>query len=88
MTTYSAEYIKNKLSKELEPEHFEIEDISDGCGAKFNCLIVSKSFDGLMLIKRHRMVNSILEEELKIIHAFSMKTYTPSEWAKKQTNSN
>jgi len=29
-----------------------------------------------------RLVNSILEEELKTIHAFSQKTLTPEQWQK------
>jgi acid stress-induced BolA-like protein IbaG/YrbA len=28
------------------------------------------------------MVNAALAEELKRIHAFSMKTWTPEQWAK------
>ena len=32
------------------------------------------------------MVNSALADELKTIHAFSQKTYTPEEWAKQQSN--
>ena len=30
------------------------------------------------------MVNSILENELKEIHAFSQKTLTPEQWEKQQ----
>lgn len=32
-----------------------------------------------------RLVNSVLKEELKTIHAFSQKTFTPEQW-KEQTN--
>ena len=59
-------------------------DVSDGCGAKFDCIIVSPEFDGKPLIERHRMVNSVLAEELKAIHAFTMKTLTPDQWLKLQ----
>ena len=31
-----------------------------------------------------RLVNSVLEEELKTIHAFSQKTLTPAQWKEKQ----
>ena len=30
------------------------------------------------------MVNTVLAEPLKSIHAFSMKTLTPEQWAKQQ----
>ncbi|KAG5895350.1 hypothetical protein JTB14_003147 [Gonioctena quinquepunctata] len=74
---YTEEHIKNKLEKELEASHVEVVDESDGCGGKFSCLIVSEKFKGKPLLQRHRLVNSILEEELKTIHAFSQKTFTP-----------
>ena len=54
--------------------------MSDGCGAKFNAIIVSPKFEGIPLLQRHRMVNTILEEELKTIHAFTMKTMTPQQF--------
>ncbi|QQP54263.1 BolA-like protein 2 [Caligus rogercresseyi] len=81
---YDSEYVRNKLTSELEPTHLDIVDESDGCGAKYNVVIVSNKFEGKALLQRHRLVNSILEEELKIIHAFSMKTLTPEQWEKQQ----
>lgn len=56
-------------------------DESDGCGGKFNAIIVSPQFEGKSLIQRHRLVNSALVEELKTIHAFSQKTFTPQQWS-------
>lgn len=84
MSQYNEQYLKDKLTKEFEPEHLEVLDESDGCGGKFNVVIVSKKFEGKPLLARHRMVNSLLEEELKEIHAFSQKTLTPEQWAKQQ----
>jgi stress-induced morphogen len=55
--------------------------MSDGCGAKFNALIVSPKFDGLQLLQRHRLVNDVLAQELKSIHAFTMKTLTPNQYS-------
>lgn len=59
-------------------------DESDGCGGKFNVIIVSKEFEGKSILQRHRLVNSTLAEELKTIHAFSQKTFTPEQWTKEQ----
>ncbi|KAF7270470.1 hypothetical protein GWI33_016575 [Rhynchophorus ferrugineus] len=78
------EHIKNKLQKELEATHVEVIDHSDGCGEKFSCLVVSEKFKGKPLLQRHRLVNNILQEELKRIHAFSQQTFTPEQWAEKQ----
>jgi stress-induced morphogen len=50
--------------------------ILGGCeGGKFSCIIVSPKFDGVALLERHRMINEILKEEMKTIHALSMKTW-------------
>ncbi|KAL3270979.1 hypothetical protein HHI36_021482 [Cryptolaemus montrouzieri] len=74
------EQIKNKLLKELRATHVEVKDESDGCGGKFSCVVVADKFEGKPLLQRHRLVNNILIEELKSIHAFSQKTYTPDQW--------
>ena len=56
--------------------------MSDGCGAKFDSIIVSDKFNGLPLIKRHRLVNELIADEMKVIHAFTMRTLTPEQWKK------
>lgn len=84
MTTYTEEYIRNKLTTELEASHVSVEDLSDGCGAKFSVVVVSPKFSGKPLLQRHRLVNAALQEELKEIHAFSMKTLTPEQWQEQQ----
>lgn len=58
--------------------------MSDGCGGKFMVTIVSDKFQGKKLLEKHRLVNTCLEEEIKMIHAFSQKTYTPEQWEKQQ----
>ena len=65
----------------------EVVDESDGCGAKISVVIVSEQFAGLNMLKRHKSVHAVLKEELPNIHAFSQKTHTPEEWAKKQQQS-
>lgn len=79
------EMIEEKLRKELETTHLEVLDVSAcGCGAKFQAVIVSPKFEGKPLLQQHRLVNTVLEEELQSIHAFQMKTMTPQAWEKKQ----
>ncbi|CAH4030617.1 bolA-like protein 2 [Pieris brassicae] len=79
---YTEEYIKEKLTKELDAVHVEVIDDSDGCGAKFSVLVVSDKFQGKPLLARHKLVNSVLQEELKTIHAFSQKALTVEQWKK------
>ncbi|XP_065892656.1 bolA-like protein 2 [Dysidea avara] len=80
MAVITAEALKEKLTTKLEATHVEVADVSDGCGYKFEVVVVSSQFEGKPLLQRHRLVNSCLEEELKTIHAFSQKTYTPEQW--------
>ncbi|KAJ8044076.1 BolA-like protein 2 [Holothuria leucospilota] len=83
----TSEGLEKKLREELECTHVELVDESGGCGAKFSALIVSNKFEGKPLLQRHRMVNACLAEELKSIHAFSMKTLTPAKWEEQQGKS-
>jgi acid stress-induced BolA-like protein IbaG/YrbA len=58
--------------------HLEVE----GDGQHFFATIVSAAFDGLSRIKRHQLVYGVLGERMREeIHALSMKTLTPAEWA-------
>ncbi|KAH9669310.1 protein BOLA2 [Citrus sinensis] len=63
----------------------EVIDTSGGCGAKFEIEIVSEQFEGKRLLARHRLVNAALEEEMKQIHALSIKkAMTPEQWKQQQ----
>ena len=81
--------ISSKIEDALHPLHLEVENeshmhnVPDGSESHFKILVVSDQFDGLMLIKRHRLLNSILSEELQQIHAMALHTMTPDEWAEK-----
>ncbi|XAR56827.1 hypothetical protein NMG60_11037446 [Bertholletia excelsa] len=85
--------IKEKLEKELRPIELQIEDISyqhaghAGIGrgggdgeTHFNIKVVSKEFEGKSLVKRHRLIYGLLQEELQSgLHALSIVAKTPSE---------
>ncbi|XP_001185918.1 bolA-like protein 2 [Strongylocentrotus purpuratus] len=81
----TAEILEKKLRDEFQASHVEvIDETTGGCGQKFSTVIVSEKFEGKPLLQRHRLVNSCLAEELKTIHAFSMKTLTQADWTKRQ----
>ncbi|XP_054806610.1 protein BOLA2 isoform X2 [Prosopis cineraria] len=64
---------------------WEVVDTSGGCGASFAIEIVSEQFEGKRLLERHRMVNAALDEEMKQIHALSIKkAVTPEQWKQQQ----
>ncbi|CAN8104961.1 unnamed protein product [Discula destructiva] len=58
--------------------------MSGGCGQAFSVVIVSPEFAGKNSLKRHRLVNSALKEEIAAIHAWTAKCQTPEEWQKGQ----
>ena len=79
------EQVELSLKAKLNPSHLEVVDISGGCGASFVVEIVSEQFEGKRLLERHRMVNAALEEEMKQIHALSIKkAVTPDQWKQQQ----
>lgn len=61
-----------------------MKDVSDGCGAKFDVVVVSRQFDGVPLVERHRMVQSGLGDTMRAIHALSIKAWTAEQWQAKR----
>ena len=54
-----------------------------GDGEHFRALIVSSAFEGLTKVRRHQRVYAALGERMREeIHALSMTTLTPDEWAR------
>ncbi|GAA5922452.1 hypothetical protein JCM1841_004916 [Sporobolomyces salmonicolor] len=60
--------------------HVQVFDISGGCGASYEVIIVSPSFEGKTTLKKHREVNEKLKEEIAELHAFTQKTFTPKQF--------
>tara|TARA_X000001036_G_scaffold109206_2_gene102369 strand:- start:6927 stop:7172 length:246 start_codon:yes stop_codon:yes gene_type:complete len=76
--------IKEKLKKGLENAEVFIQDMT-GTNDHFNVMIISKSFEGLNLIERHRLVYKILDSMVtKEIHALQLKTLTLEQWKKEK----
>jgi stress-induced morphogen len=63
-----------------QTETCTVEDLSDGCGAKIDILLVSDKFEGMALLDRQRAVHAALEAEMKTIHAITMKCKTVKQW--------
>ena len=76
MTT--PESIKRAIETGLACERVEV----DGDGQHFEALVVSAAFEGLSRVKRHQLVYGALGGRMREeIHALSMTTVTPMEWA-------
>ena len=81
--------IEQKLEQAFTPEFLEVvnesymHNVPEGSESHFKVTIVSKDFEGKMLIGRHRLVNKALEKELKSIHALAIHTLTPEQYFEK-----
>ena len=70
--------VQDYIAKGLSCIHVQVE----GDGRHFFATIVSAEFAGLRLIQRHQRVYKALGDRMKAeIHALSMKTLTPEEFA-------
>ena len=75
----TAEELKSIIATGLPCEHLTLE----GDGRHWQATIVSDAFEGKRAIARHQMVYATLGRRIQNdeVHALSMKTYTPAEWA-------
>ena len=70
--------IEESIRAGLDCTHVEVQ----GDGAHFEAVVVSPSFAGASRVRRHQLVYAALGDRMKEeIHALSMKTLTPEEWA-------
>jgi acid stress-induced BolA-like protein IbaG/YrbA len=71
--------LQQLIATGLSCQHLEV----DGDGRHWQAVIVSPAFEGKRLIARHQMVYATLGQRMHTdeVHALSMKTYTPTEWA-------
>ena len=75
----TADQIQKLITAGLPCAHCTLE----GDGRHWYAVVVSDAFAGKRLIQRHQLVYATLGERMQNdeVHALSMKTYTPSEWA-------
>ncbi|MDQ3058081.1 MAG: BolA family transcriptional regulator [Pseudomonadota bacterium] len=75
----NSEELQSIICAGLPCEHIDV----SGDGRHWYATIVSSAFEGLRAIQRHQRVYATLGGRLQSdeVHALSMKTYTPAEWA-------
>jgi len=72
--------IESSIRAGLACTHCEVR----GDGAHFEAVIVSPAFAGLNRVRRHQLVYGALGDRMREeIHALSMKTLSPEEWAER-----
>jgi acid stress-induced BolA-like protein IbaG/YrbA len=81
MADPTAADVRSYIAAGLPCEHLEVE----GDGRHFFATIVSAAFEGRSRVARHQHVYAALGDRMREqIHALSMKTLTPAEWAAAQ----
>lgn len=75
----TADELQTIIQAGMACEHVEL----TGDGRHWYATIVSAAFDGLRPIQRHQRVYATLGGRMATdeVHALSMKTFTPAEWA-------
>lgn len=74
------EDVKTLLEARIENCDFHIQ----GEGCNFQVTAISERFAGLTPVKRQQLVYGALSEEIAsgALHAISIRTFTPAQWAK------
>jgi len=74
--------VKRYIEQGLDCEHVEVQ----GDGHHFEAIIVSAAFRGKNRVQQHQLVYKALGERMREeIHALSMQTLTPEDWAGART---
>lgn len=75
----TSEELQSLIAAGLPCEHIEV----TGDGRHWAAVIVSTAFEGKRPIQRHQAVYATLGQRMHTdeVHALSMKTLTPAEWA-------
>jgi acid stress-induced BolA-like protein IbaG/YrbA len=75
----TADDLRSLIASGLACDHLEVE----GDGRHWSAVIVSPAFEGRRAVQRHQLVYATLGARMHTdeVHALSMRTYTPAEWA-------
>ncbi|MGA7179939.1 MAG: BolA family protein [Thiobacillaceae bacterium] len=74
------EDIKRWIETALPCENVQVA----GDGQHFEAIIVSGEFRGKNMVQQHQLVYKALGDRMREeIHALSMKTFTPEDWARR-----
>lgn len=68
--------VKAKLeaAAALRPTRVVVTDTSGGCGAMYSIEVESPAFNGVSVVKQHRMVKDVIKDDVAQWHGFTLKT--------------
>lgn len=74
------EQVQHYITTGLACDYIEVK----GDGHHFEAVIVSPEFSGKNMVQQHQVVYKVLGDRMREeIHALSMKTFSPEDWAKR-----
>ena len=78
------EAIRKRIVESLPDAQVEVKDLT-GTQDHWQVTVISKGFEGKSMLEQHRLIKGFFEKDIAsgVLHAFSLKTYTPEEWARK-----
>ncbi len=78
----SPEQVAEMIKTGLPDAEVQVQDLT-GTRDHYQVVVVSAQFEGKRLIQQHQLVYGTLQQAMssEAIHALTMKTYTPQEWA-------
>ena len=77
----TAQSIEDSIAAGLDCRHVKVA----GDGQHWEALIVSDAFEGVSKVRQHQLVYAALGDRMREeIHALSMTTLTPAQWASVQ----
>ena len=79
----TAESIERSIAAQLACDHIDVR----GDGQHWEAVIVSARFEGLPRVRRHQLVYAALGDRMREeVHALSMTTLTPAQWATQRSD--
>ncbi len=78
--TFTAEQLRDRLEALAPGTTAQVTDLT-GTQDHWQAVIVSPAFEGRMMIEQHRMVMQHMRAEIDsgVVHALTIKTYSPSQ---------
>jgi BolA protein len=79
--------IERKLRERFTPDVLEVinessmHSVPPGSETHFKVTVVSRAFEGKTLVGRHRLIYTLLDDEIRGgLHALTITSRTPAEW--------
>lgn len=81
----SPDQVEAMIKTGLPDAQVQVQDLTGG-GDHYQVVVVSSAFEGKGLVQRHQLVYRSLQQAMssEAIHALTMKTFTPEDWAAQQ----